>query len=120
MQGRGRVRPGRGASAVALVVSIVFVFIGIFVVVPNIGWFGILWSLFAAVIAIYYGVNVFSERGVTDEVIEFDTTSAPSGGPPSSVRSTEERLKNLNGLREKGLITPEEYEAQRRRILDDL
>lgn len=117
---RGRVRPGKGISAVALVVSIVFIFIGIFVAVPNAGGFGLLWTLFAVAIAIYYGINVFSDRGVTDEVIEFDTSSALPGDPPSSPRTTEERLNDLDALKQKELITREEYEEQRKRILNDL
>jgi len=120
MRGRGRVRPSKAISALAFGFSIVFVFIGIFVVVPNVGGFGVLWTLLAAVIAIYYAINVFSDRGVADEVIEFDTTSATAVDPPSSPRTAEERLKNLDALKQKGLITAQEYEEQRKRILDDL
>jgi hypothetical protein len=42
------------------------------------------------------------------------STEAPTGG------GTAERLKELDGLRRQGLITTEEYQSIRRRILDQL
>jgi len=38
----------------------------------------------------------------------------------SGKRSAEERLRELNALRDKGLLQPHEYEAKRREILDEL
>ena len=51
---------------------------------------------------------------------------APPAGPPGSAPSherkpsIEERLMRLDGLKEKGLITDEEYRQKRRAILDEL
>ncbi len=42
-------------------------------------------------------------------------TEAPAGGPSSS-----ERLQQLTDLRDRGLVTPEEFETKRREILGDL
>jgi hypothetical protein len=42
------------------------------------------------------------------------STAAPTAG------GTAERLKELDGLRRQGLITTEEYQSIRRRILDQL
>lgn len=52
--------------------------------------------------------------------------AAPSPPPTEStpaqrsVRSYEERLRTLEGLRERGVITGEEYEARRKAILDEI
>ena len=48
----------------------------------------------------------------------------PQGGSPSSPlvpnRTTEDRLKELQSLQEKGLLTPREYEQKRQEILKGL
>ena len=53
--------------------------------------------------------------------------AAPSPPTPAetipverSVRSYEERLRTLEGLRDRGVITGEEYEARRKAILDEI
>jgi putative oligomerization/nucleic acid binding protein len=50
---------------------------------------------------------------------------APGGAPgtaPASPRavSSADRLAQLNDLRNKGLLTPEEFEAKRREVVRDL
>ena len=55
-----RVRPGRANSMLGMVVGCIFVGIGLFVVIPTFGPFGILWTLMAAAIAVINGVNAFS------------------------------------------------------------
>jgi uncharacterized membrane protein YdbT with pleckstrin-like domain len=40
------------------------------------------------------------------------------GGPPRGVPSTAGELERLADLRDRGVLTPEEFEAQKRRILD--
>lgn len=52
-----------------------------------------------------------------DEVAAGGTPAATSV-KPSAVKGTEQRLSELNALRDKGLVSAEEYEEQRRRILD--
>lgn len=49
-------------------------------------------------------------------------SGAPVAGtaPSTSRRSIEQRLQELNELRDKGLVTPEEYDTKRRKILRDL
>jgi hypothetical protein len=56
-------------------------------------------------------------------------TSLPPALPPAAAPSppllaaetaVEQRLRSLNELREKNLVTPNEYEAKRRQILEDL
>lgn len=40
--------------------------------------------------------------------------------PPPAARSSAERLRELQDLRDQGLITPDEYDARRRAIVDSL
>jgi hypothetical protein len=50
-------------------------------------------------------------------------TPTPSSAPPVEAlpqRSVEERLKELDSLKSKGLVTDEEYKAHREKILDGL
>ncbi|MBV9079995.1 MAG: SHOCT domain-containing protein [Elusimicrobia bacterium] len=44
----------------------------------------------------------------------------PAAGTPVPGRSVETRLRDLDELKAKGLVTDEEYKEQRRRILNDL
>jgi len=66
------------------------------------------------------------------KILDAHPTAAPSPSPsptlPASAapaatpapRSVEERLRTLDDLKSKGVITPAEYEEQRKRILQDL
>ncbi|HVO51579.1 MAG TPA: SHOCT domain-containing protein [Thermoanaerobaculia bacterium] len=46
--------------------------------------------------------------------------SSAASAPPPAPRDAEERLRKLKDLRDKGLITPEEYEKKRQEILKGL
>jgi hypothetical protein len=43
-----------------------------------------------------------------------------TGGRPDAAAITVERLQKLGQLRDAGVITPEDFEAQKRRILESL
>ena len=121
MRAKGRVRLSKPMSALAMIVGIVFVGIGIFLVIPHAGAFGVLWTLIAVAITGYHAVNLFSERGVAHEVVEFDATESETfQGSAPSTESTEQRLGKLDSLKRKGLLRDEEYEEQRKSILEDL
>lgn len=85
-----------------------------------------------------YGKVVLKKEGCRDFVQSIDTKvyarglfrakldcgarppAMPGGQTGGTTESTEERLRRLKELREKGLITEEEEKATRRRILDEL
>ena len=119
MRATGQVRPSKPASAIGMIVGAVFVGIGVFVVIPGAGLFGVLWTLLALVGTGYHAANVFSEQGVAHEVVEFDTSSQ-AGRQASATASPEQRLSKLDKLKQQGLVSEEEYTEQRTRILDDL
>lgn len=117
---RLRVRPSKPASALAALVGIVFVAIGItiasYVFPLGVPWFlkgfVALWTVVSAGICLYHCANVFSARGVADEVIELDDQAVTS--------SPKERLQRLADLKAKGVITEDEYQDRRKTIVDQL
>ena len=72
MWGGARIRPSRAVSIAGMVIGIVFIMIGLFIVISAAGPFGIFWTLVAGAITVYNAVNVFSQRGVSHEVVEFE------------------------------------------------
>jgi nicotinate-nucleotide pyrophosphorylase len=62
-------------------------------------------------------IHVALECGPAYEVKEHPQPAAP---PAPGVGSTARRLRELNKLRDEGLITDEEYRAVRKRILDEI
>ena len=123
-----RVKPSRAQSAVGFVGGLIFVCIGLFIVIPAFGAFGLLWTLIAVVITVMNGVNTFGKKGIpTLEVCTEDDTqqvqSPPSTGQTpvaSNTLDAKGRLRQLESLREAGLLTKEEYEQKRKEILNDL
>ena len=121
MRTRASVKPSKLSAAIGLVVGIVFIGIGLTTVIPMVGEFGVAWLLVAAAITGYNALNLFSEKGVASEVIDFETRPEARGAADADVpRSPEQRLARLDDLRRQGLVTEQEYAEQRKRILDSL
>ena len=133
------VRPGKGQSKFGFVVGIVFCLIGLFVVVPTFGLFGLLWTAVAGFITFVHYRNGFTDKQIDSHVIEIDedgedvtvTSHAGFGGRTYTVERTdrtekqekecvEERLKKLTELYVQSLITRDEYEQKKKEILNDL
>lgn len=65
-----KVKPGKTQSKMGFIVGILFVILGVFVVIPTFGLFGLIWTGVAAVIAFTHYKNGFSDEGVaTHEII---------------------------------------------------
>ena len=127
------VRPGKAQSKAAFIVGIVFCLIGVFVVIPIFGVFGILWTAAAAWIAYSHYRNGFTDKPIDTKVIEiedngddltvtthpvFHSYSYEVEG--SKKEDVEERLRKLLSLYEQALITREEYEQKKKEILNEL
>ena len=125
-----KMKPGKGQSTLGFGVGIIFCLIGVFVAIPVFGAFGILWTLVAAGITVFHGMNVFSDKGLpTHEiVIEEDELEGPAdgasvsggGGTAREAGDAKKRLEEAKGLYDLGLITEEEYTQKRKQILEDL
>ncbi len=129
------VRPGKSQSKAAFIVGIVFCLIGLFVVIPTFGIFGILWTAAAGWIAYSHYRNGFTDKPIDTRVIEiednaekltvttnpgFQSYSYEVEGSKSGQEDTEERLRKLLSLYEQALITRDEYEKKKKEILDEL
>jgi hypothetical protein len=114
---QGRVRPSKGVSAIGVAVGIFMLVIGLTTVGTAGGAFMIFWIFAVLAITGFYAYNLISERGAAFTVIDVDTRQAQ---PPSPPRSTQERLSELDLLRQQGMVTDQEYQEKRRQILGDL
>ena len=132
MKRRKRVtyRPGKTSGVFGAVAGGIFCLIGLFVVIPTFGPFGILWTLFAAAITFmnlyqsfgkgYRGPEVYIEDEETESASQPVPQPASSGPEPAGDNSAKTRLEQLQALYDGGLITRAEYEEKRRDILNDL
>lgn len=111
---RGRVKPSKAQSIIGMIMGIVFVIIGISQL-KLFGLFGVIWTLVAVGITIMHGYNVFSEKGISTYEMDIETVDSTEG----KGNDFENRMRQLNALKEDGLITEAEFEAKRKAILDD-
>ena len=109
-------RPSKSQAVFGGVVGAFFVLIGIFVVIPTFGAFGILWTLMAVGIT---GMNLYHAFGSGYSGPEIHIEEEGAGNPlPGG--DTQSRLQELQALNDQRLITQEEYEAKRKEILKEL
>ena len=131
-------RPSKAQGAFGVVWGGIFVLIGLFVVIPTFGPFGILWTLAAIGITVMNGLHAFGKTYVGPEIrIEDEEGSgaedvsssrkvSPSPAPehhdhiPSTALDAKDRLEQLKSLKEAGLLTQEEYDQKRKEILSQL
>lgn len=129
------VRPGKSQSKLGFVVGIVFCLIGVFVVIPTFGLFGIIWTAVAGLITFSHYRNGFTDKPINSKVIEIEengeavTVTTHKGFQSYSYdiesskpkqEDAEERLRKLVNLYTQSLITREEYEQKKKEILDEL
>lgn len=125
-------RPSKAQGAFGMVWGGVFVLIGLFVVIPTFGPFGILWTLAAVAITAMNGYQAFGKTYKGPEItIEEDSAQLPNEHPsspapeihdhiPSTALDAKQRLEQLESLKQAGLITQSEYDQKRREILERL
>ena len=114
MRKRVTYRPSKAQAVFSAIVGVIFVIIGLTVVIPAVGPFGILWTIMAMGIT---GVNLghaFGKSAFTPQINIEEEGASPSPD------SAEQRMKQLRALYDQRLITPEEYEQKRQEILKEL
>ena len=112
-----RVTPGKTQSKAAFVVGIIFCLIGLMVVIPTFGLFGILWTAVAGWGTYVNYRNGFTDKKITGRVIEVETDEHESAVTGTNA---EARMKQLQSLYDQALISKEEYEEKRKEILKEL
>lgn len=103
------VKPGKAASLLGMVVGGLFILLGIAVIVPTFGAFGLVWTAVAGAIALFYAYSFFSSRGVS--AYEISVTS------PESMDDLDAGLRKLAKLKDDGLVTDQEYEQRRAEVM---
>lgn len=116
MRRRVSVRPTKISSMMSLIMGCIFCFIGFFIVIPQFGMFGIFWTLIAVSITASAVYNVFSNKGLATTHIDIEDYEDEK----SESNLIEERLRKLNELYEKRLITQDEFEAKKADLLEKL
>lgn len=123
-------RPSKAQGAFGVAVGVVFVLIGLVMVIPTFGPFGILWTLIAVGITAMNAYQAFG-KGYTGPQITIEEDEEPRRAPSSPVPETHDhisstsldvkgRLEQLKDLKEAGLLTQEEYDKKRQEILKGL
>ena len=120
MRKRVTYRPGRGQSAFGAVVGVIFILIGVVVVIPAFGPFGILWTLIAVGITGLNAYQAFGKGYIGPEIHIEEEDGSVESGRPSAAGTAGERLRELQSLYDQRLITREEYEKKRQDILKQL
>ena len=129
-----KVRPGKTQSKAGFVVGIIFCLIGLVVVVPVFGLFGLLWTAAAGWITYSNYRNGFTDRPISNQVIEieddgvsatvktgfFEDVADTLNEAAAEENDVESRMRKLQSLYQQELITKEEYEKKRQEILDRL
>ena len=118
MRRRMRYRPSKASCIFSGIVGIIFSCIGLFVVIPSFGPFGILWTLIAIGITVYQFAMAAGKVSMGSWSIE-DEDGAGEGNN-SDRKSAQDRLTELQNLYDRRLISQEEYEQKRQEILKEL
>lgn len=113
-----KVKPGKTQSMLGFIVGILFVILGITIVIPMFGLFGILWTVMAGFGVFFHYKNAFTAKGMATHEIVVEEDSETSAEP--SQENIEDKLIKLESLYHQGLITQEEYDSKRKEILDRL
>jgi len=125
---RVNVRPGKGQSKLGFAVGIIFCLIGLVIVIPTFGLFGLFWTAIAAVITVQNYRNAFTDEGSPTHVIEVEEEDLAGMGYAPDTRQpaddaadrTKARLDAARRLYDEGAITREEYDRKREEILAQL
>lgn len=110
-----RYRPNKVQSIIGIAAGALFVILGLVVVIPTFGFFGVIWTLFAVGITISHAYAAFSGKGYGSlEMVEDGTREGGTGG-----LDFEEKLQKLQRLYDQRLITREEYDQKRAEIMNE-
>jgi hypothetical protein len=101
------VRPGKPVSLLGMVAGGLFVVLGVTVILPIFGGFGLVWTALAALIALYHAYNFFSTKGVSTYEVNVQS------------QSFDAQLRELAKLREDGLLSQEEFERKRAEVMKE-
>lgn len=110
-----RVTSSRPASALIMVVALIWAYVGFVEVIPSEGpaggTVGICWTLVFVAVSLFHALNLFTGFAAEKIVIE------GGGKALDDSLSFDERLRRLERLREERLLTEREYQRKREEVL---
>ena len=112
-------RPNKAASGLSVAVGVIFILIGVTVVIPSAGLFGVLWTLIALGITVANGYQAFGKKYIGPE-IRVEDDGAAAEAEPAGAGDVKARLEQLEALKAENLVTAEEYQRKREEILRSL
>ena len=66
------VKPSKPVSFVGFVGGLCLSIFGLLYEVPNLGVFGIIWTVLAVLVTLYYAINLFTKKGLSLYKMEID------------------------------------------------
>lgn len=122
------VKPGKTQSLMGFIVGLIFCGIGLFIVIPLFGMFGIFWAMVAVMITVTNGINAFSSKGIATHRIEIEDENIHAMANRTESENVNDienvnmkkRLNQLNDLYKADLLTKEEYEKKRKEFIAKL
>ena len=111
-------RPSKSQAVMGGVAGGIFILIGLLIVIPTFGIFGILWTLLAVAITVGNLYQAFGKGYVGPEIRIEEEGEEASTFPQGT--GAQDRLTQLRTLYDQRLITQEEYEEKRKEILKEL
>lgn len=131
MKRRVTYRPSKAQGVFGVIWGGVFILIGLLIVVPTFGPFGLLWTVGAIAVTVMNGYQAFGkkyagpeinieEEGQPNQAVPTTTTAQTHDHIPSTALDTKGRLEQLETLKGAGLIDDREYRKKRQEILKNL
>lgn len=104
-----KMRPELRPSIGVLVMACIFLVIGLFIVIPQAGWFGVWWTFIALIVVGIQAFRYWQFQSLLEKEFFIDKIKR--------CPSLEERLKKLKSIYQKGYISKAEYEQRKKEIL---
>lgn len=111
MKKKYSIQPSKGSALIGMITGGIFCFIGLFLVIPIFGIFGVVWTIFAVIITFSNGYTYFKDKNIMGkDIIVYDEYES----------SSEYRLNEIKKLYDEGLITKDEYDKKRNEIINKI
>ena len=112
-----QIRFGRIFSGIFALVALGFVAIGVTQVLPGGGIFGLVWTGMAVC---FFCIGIYGAVSKEGPYNRWNRGSLEIEEEGAGAESSEERLRKLQALYDQRLITAEEFEEKRKKILEEL